>query len=127
MPVGKRSLKIPETPASNPPKTHFNSYVSAFRKFAGITGISYLREPDLGILHIEASDWESFYQRPLKQAEQIPASILETWGTYVSDSSRDLKERLFAWPFRVAVSGLRWGGLLNTAPPTTVLMKEGVV
>ena len=35
-------------------------------------------------------------------------------------------ERLYAWPFRVSVAaGLRWGDLLNAAPATTVLMKEG--
>ena len=45
-------------------------------------------------------------------------------GGYISYSSRDLTERLFAWSFRVSVSaGLRWGDLINTSPPTTVLMK----
>ena len=49
-------------------------------------------------------------------------------GRYVSDSSRDLTKRLFAWPCRVSVSScLRWGDLLNTSPPTTVLMKEGFI
>ena len=49
-------------------------------------------------------------------------------GRYVPDSSRDLTERLFAWSSRVDVAaGLWWGDLLNTAPPTTVLLKEGLI
>ena len=50
------------------------------------------------------------------------------WGTYVSDSSMGITERLFTWSFRVSVeAGLRWGDLLNTAPETTVLMNEGLI
>ena len=109
-------------------KTHFNRYVSDFRKFARIIGVSYLIESDLGILHLEAKDWGNVYQFPRKQADRIPVSILETWGPYVPDPSRDLAERLSAWPPRVAAAaGLRRGDLLNTAPPTTVLMKEGLI
>ena len=38
----------------------------------------------------------------------------------------NLAGRLFAWPPRLAgAAGLWWGGLLNTAPATTVLMEEG--
>ena len=109
-------------------KTHLNSYVSDFRKFAEIKGISYLIESDLSILRIEAKDWENVYQRPRKQAGETPASILETCGTYVSDSIKDLPGRLFVWSFRVAVAAaLRWGDLINTAPATTVLMEEGII
>ena len=81
--VEKCNLETPEASARNPPETLLNSFVSAFREFVGITGISYLIESDLGILHIEAKGWESAYHFPRKQAEQIPASILETWETYV--------------------------------------------
>ena len=71
---------------------------------------------------------ENFYQCPSKQAEQIPASALEALETFVSDSSRGLPERLFAWPSMVSVaSGLRWDDLLSGAPATAVLMKEGLV
>ena len=39
-----------------------------------------------------------------------------------------LTERLFEWSLTVDVSeGLRRGDLINTSPPTTVLMKEGLV
>ena len=49
-------------------------------------------------------------------------------GNVRADSSRDLKERLSAWSFIAAVEeGIRWGDLLNTAPPAAVLMKEGLV
>ena len=49
-------------------------------------------------------------------------------GAFVSDSSLGMTERLFAWSFMVAVaSGLRWDDLINTAPTTTVLMKEGLI
>ena len=109
-------------------KTHLNSYVSDFRKFAEIKGISYLIESDLSILRIEAKDWENVYQRPRKQAGETPASILETCGTYVSDSIKDLPGRLFVWSFRVAVAAaLRWGDLINTAPATTVLTHDGFI
>ena len=48
--------------------------------------------------------------------------------TYVSDSSRDLTGRLFAWPFTVSVeAGLGRGDLVNGSPATTVLMKEGLI
>ena len=41
---------------------------------------------------------------------------------------RSSAERLFAWACMVAVAaGLRWDYLPNTAPPTTVLMKEGLI
>ena len=126
--VRKCRLGNSETPASNPPKTHFDLYVSAFRKFVFITGISCLSESDLGISHLEAKDWENFYQLPRKQAGGIPASILETWETYVSDSSRGIAARLLARPSRMAVeSVLRWGDLLNTSPAATVLMKEALI
>ena len=40
----------------------------------------------------------------------------------------DLPERIFAWYFRVAAeAGLRWDDLINTAPSTTVLTKEGLI
>ena len=50
------------------------------------------------------------------------------WGGLVYDSKSDIDERLFAWSFRLAVaSDLRWGDLLNTAPATLVLIKEGPI
>ena len=54
--------------AKNPPKSHLRSYVSAFRKFVRITGISYLGQSDCEILHIGAEDWGIAYQRQRKQA-----------------------------------------------------------
>ena len=49
-------------------------------------------------------------------------------ATYVSDSNRDLTERLFARSFRLAVAScLRWADLISTAPSTSVLMKEGLI
>ena len=125
--VKNASLKS-ENPSRNPPKTHLNSYASAFGEFVEIAGIPYLSDSDLGILHGAAKDWASVYQCPRKQVRQIPGTVLEACETYVSDPIRDLPGRLFAWSFSVAVSaGLRWGGLLNTAPDTTVLMKEGLI
>ena len=103
-----------------------SQYVSAFRKFIEIAGIPYLIEPDLKILYVEAKDWEICHQCPWKQEDQIPVSVLTAWGEFVTDSSLGITERLFAWSFRVA-AGLRWGDLLNTAPATTVLMKEGLI
>ena len=48
-------------------------------------------------------------------------------GGFVSDSPIDLTGRLFAWPFRAEVAdGLRWDDLLNTAPATLVLTKDGL-
>ena len=45
-----------------------------------------------------------------------------------SDSKNDIAERIFAWSFRLAVaSGLRLDDLLNTAPTTLVLLKEGII
>ena len=38
-----------------------------------------------------------------------------------------LTERLSAWSCMLAVAGLRRGDLLNSAPATTVLMKEGLI
>ena len=52
---------------------------------------------------------------------------LMAWETFVSDSTMDLTGGLFAWPFSVAVAGLRWGDLINTAPATAVLMKKGPI
>ena len=98
----------------------------SFSEIFRITGISYLSQSDIDILLIEAQDRERFYQCPRKQEEQIPASSLRDWEGHITDSSRDLAERLFERPFRVSVSpGPSWGDLLNTAPPTTVLMKGG--
>ena len=77
-------------------KTHLNSYVLAFRKFVEIAGIAYLIESDLAISHVGEKDPERAYQRPRKQAGEIPVSISESCGKYVSDSSRDLPGRLFA-------------------------------
>ena len=48
-------------------------------------------------------------------------------GDIVSDSKNDIAERISAWPFILAVAGLRWGDLLNTAPTTLVLLKEGII
>ena len=43
-------------------------------------------------------------------------------------SIRSLSGRLFALPSMVSVASvLRWGDLPNTAPPTTVLVSEGLV
>ena len=58
--------------AKNPPKTHLRNYVSAFRGFVRITGISCLGQSVFEILHIEAKGWESSYQHPIKQAGQNP-------------------------------------------------------
>ena len=114
--------------AKNRQKTHLRNYFPAFRKFVRITGISFLRQSDFGILHIGAKGWEGVYHLPRKQAGGIPISVLSVWGGFVSDSSRDIAEILFPLPFRVAVaSGLGWGDLLNTAPPKTVLTKEGLI
>ena len=69
-----------------------------------------------------------FYQYPRKQAGRIPISVLIVWGAIVLYSSRNLTARLFARPSAVAVeAGLRWGDRLNTAPPATVLMREGLI
>ena len=126
--VKKGILGNSKSAAKNPPETHLLRFSSAFRKFARIAGISYLIESDLGSLLGEAKDWESAYQRPRKQEEEIHVSILEICEVYVLDSSIDITERLFAWSFRVSVSScLRWGDLLNTSPPTTVLMKDGII
>ena len=126
--VLKFELKYEKKPARNPPKTHLNIYVSAFRKFVEIAGIPYLIGSDLAILHVEAKDWERFYQRPSKQAEKTPVPILESCEKYVSEYSRDLPGGLFAWPFAVAVvSCLRRDGMISDAPSTTVLMKEGLI
>ena len=39
-----------------------------------------------------------------------------------------MAERIFAWSFRLGVAaGLRWGDLLNTAPNTLVLVKDGLI
>ena len=77
---------------------------------------------------IEAKGWEISYQCPRKQDGRIPASVLETWEEYVSDSSRDLAARLFARAFKVALeAGLRWGGLINTAPSAKVLLGDGLI
>ena len=109
-------------------KTHLNSYVLAFRKFVEIAGIAYLIESDLAIFRAEAKDWGITYQRPRKQADQIPVSVLEAWETYVSDASSDLTKRLFEWSSMVEVAAcLRLGDLLNTAPATTVLMNEDLL
>ena len=117
-----------EKPATDPPKTHLNSYSPAFRKFVEIDGITYLSESDLAILHVGGKDWGIAYQRPIKQPEKITASIFGSCVKYVSDTIRDIPERLFARPFRVAdASGLRWDDRLNTAPAKTVLMKEGLI
>ena len=69
----KCSLENSETPASNPPGAHFNIYVSAYRKFVGVTVISYLSESDIWTLHLEAKDWEIAYRAPRKPAVEIPA------------------------------------------------------
>ena len=124
--VEKCVLGNSKSPSKNPPKTHLYSFVSAFREFPPVTGISYLSDADLGILLVEAGDLESVYPCPGQQDGEISASALETWEGYVSDPSRGLAERIFGRPSRVPVEeGLWWGYLLNTAPPTTVLMKEG--
>ena len=65
---------------------------------------------------------------PAQTSGGVPATVLKTWEEFVSDSSLGIAERLFAWPFMVAVeAGLRWEDLLNTAPATTVLTKEGLI
>ena len=56
-----------------------------------------------------------------------PNRTLNLLGGIVSGPSRSLAGRLFACPYRVAVSCLRWGDLLNTPPPATVLMKECLI
>ena len=57
-----------------------------------------------------------------------PDLSINSLGGPVSDSSRSLTGILFAWPSTVSVAeGLRRAGLLNTAPPTTVLMKECLI
>ena len=44
--------------------------------------------------------------------------LISRGGGYVSDSSRGIKGRLFAWPYRVSVEpGLRRGDLINTGHP----------
>ena len=49
-------------------------------------------------------------------------------GDLVSYSKSDIAGSIFAWSFRVAAeAGLRWDDLLNTAPATLVLLKEGLV
>ena len=54
--------------------------------------------------------------------------ILDSMGGISSGSGKSLAGGLFARSFRVAVSpGLSWGGLLNTTPSTTVLMKECLI
>ena len=70
----------PKSKTKNPPKTHLRIYVSAFRKFVRITGISYLGQSGPDILHIASNDFESAYQRPRKQTEQILVSVLSSWG-----------------------------------------------
>ena len=48
-------------------------------------------------------------------------------GESATDSSLGVTERLSEWSFMVSVaSGLSWGDLINTAPTTTVLIKEGL-
>ena len=48
-------------------------------------------------------------------------------GKIAPDTQADMAERIFAWPFMVAVaSGLRWGDLLNSAPNTLVFTTEGL-
>ena len=80
------------------------------------------------MLDVEAKDWESIYQRRRKQAGEIPVSVLIEWGNIVPYSKNDITERIFALSFRLAdAAGLRWGDLLNTAPTTLALLKEGII
>ena len=133
--VGKYAIRIEKckignskSDAKTTPKSHLYNYVSDFRKIVRITGISCLNPTDCEILNIESGEWGNVYQRPRIQDGQIPTSPLTVGGGLVSDPSRDLKERLFAWPFRVDVAEGLWRcDLLNTPPPRTVLMKEGLV
>ena len=123
-----RESKNLQKSARVPPKSHLNRYVAAFRKFVEIAWTTDPVESDLKISQVEEKDWESVYQCPRKQAGEIPAPGLMGWETYVSESSGDLPGRLFAWHFMISVAScLRWGDLLNTAPGTTVLMKEGLI
>ena len=79
------------------------------------------------MLNIEAKDWEPIYQMKRRQAGEIPASVLIEWGGIVSDPQGEMAERISAWSFRLGVAaGLRWGDLLNTAPNTLVLVKDGL-
>ena len=52
--VKKGILENSKSPAKMPAETHLLSSASAFRKFARVTGISYLIESDFGILLVEA-------------------------------------------------------------------------
>ena len=79
------------------------------------------------MLDLEAEDWETIYQRERKQAGEIPISALCEWGEIAPDTQEGVAERIFAWPFRVAVAAdLRWGDLLNSAPNTLVLTTGGL-
>ena len=87
-----------------------------------------LSESDLLMLDLEAKDWETIYQRKRRQAGEIPAAALSEWGEMVSDPQGGASGRIFAWSFRVGVAaGLIWGDLLNTAPNTLVLVKDGLI
>ena len=80
------------------------------------------------MLDVAAKSRGSTRQCHRKQAGGIPISVLTEWKNIVSDSKADIAERLFAWSVRLAVAaGLRWDDLLNTAPTTLVLLKEGLI
>ena len=64
---------------------------------------------------------------PAKTGGSNSSALSNDMGEFVSDSSLGITERPSAWSFMVSVAGLRWDELLNTAPTTTVLMKEGLI
>ena len=59
-----------------------------------VTGLKNLTVSDLTTLDVEAKDRESIYQREKKQADEIPASVLEARGDIVADSQCDIVERI---------------------------------
>ena len=79
-------------------------------------------------MKIESAARPKAFQRPRRQAEQAPSAVLERCGGIIPDKSIQANGGISALSFREAVtSGIRWGGLLNTAPSALALMNDGLI
>ena len=104
-------------------KSHLYDWATSFREFAKIAGISRLGRADLGIITLEAKARENPYQYILENRRaEFQSKFRKSVGGLVADYNKKISERLFERSFRGDVAAfLRWVGILNTSPSTTVL------
>lgn len=90
------------------PESHLARFPGAFWEFRRIDGLTSRVDTDLSAGGFESVAWSKAFQRPKRQAGEIPTSAMAGWGGLIMYKNLYVQGGLFARPFSAEVSsGLR--------------------